>query len=363
MINKKTDDLCLIVTERCNLNCTYCQSDKSFKRMMSWECAKENVDKYLSITEEKNPSITFMGGEPFIAFKLIQQLVDYIGKAFPQHGVKYTIVTNGTLVHGSIQQWIKDNEANVNVVLSLDGLGETHNLNRCSSLQKIDLNFFRLLKRPVVNSVFTPQTVSSLAKTTIDLHQEGFYVKGFIADGEAWNANDINVIAGQLIMLIDYYLNKPDISPISLLAQPLYYLTSPEQIRRCGTELFSEISVAADGTIWACHRCSPFENHGTWKIPEKYIGLTNARYLLSDCESCILEKICNACPASNASIKDNKKLALTTCGIRKLLFKANAYFAISMLSSDVDYIALRHLTTLQKKHLAKAAQEILNYLS
>ena len=52
MINKKTDDLCLVVTERCNLNCSYCQSDKSFNRMMSWECAKENVDRYLSITEE-----------------------------------------------------------------------------------------------------------------------------------------------------------------------------------------------------------------------------------------------------------------------------------------------------------------------
>lgn len=365
MINKHTDDVCLVVTERCNLNCSYCQSNKAFKRRMSWETAKKNIDTYLSTTEVGQPSITFMGGEPFLAFRMIEQIVDYIAQEYSMYKMNYTIVTNGTLVHGEIQDWIRANENNVHVILSLDGLGETHNQNRCNSLDKIDLAFFQSLKRPVVNSVFTPDTVMYMADTVKQLHDKGFYIKAFIADGEPWSSEHIGMIAAQLTQLIEYYLAHPDISPVSLLSQPLYYLLSTEQVRRCGTEKFSEVSVSVDGAMWACHRCSPFENHGTWKIPEKYIMLHNARYLLPTCETCFLEKICNACPASNASIMDDSTLAETMCDIRKLLFKANAYFSVSMLTrnNSTEYVALRHLSAEKKNLLASSAKEIIENLS
>ena len=354
--------MCLVVTECCNLHCVYCQSDKSFKRAMTWECAKTNIDTFLTTSESEHPSITFMGGEPFIAFQLISNCVAYITKTYPNIAITYTIVTNGTLVHGKIQNWILENESVVHVVLSLDGLGEEHDLNRCQSLKAIDLGFFQHLRKPVVNTVFTPDTIGKMADTTIQLHQEGFFVKGFIADGELWKSVHVALIASQLTILMDYYLDHPDIAPMSLLGMPLYYLTSKQPVRRCGTEKFEEVSVAADGQLWACHRCSPFENHGTWKIPDKYVDLANARHLLEECSTCFLEKICNACPASNAAIKDNIELAQTMCSIRKLLFKANAYFALSMLVSDKGYIGLHTLSNEKKKHLVESAQMILNEL-
>lgn len=354
--------MCLVVTERCNLHCVYCQSDKSFKRVMTWECAKQYIDTYLTTAKTTRPSVTFMGGEPFMAFPLIKDCVAYIASEYPDASVNYTIVTNGTLVHREIQNWIAEHEDTVQVVLSLDGLGEEHDMNRCQSLKNIDLDFFRRLRKPIVNTVFTPETICKMAETTIQLHQQGLFVKGFIADGEMWKSEHIEIVAEQLMKLVSYYTDNPDIAPVSLLGQPLYYLTSEQPVRRCGTEKFEEISVSADGQLWACHRCSPFENHGTWKIPEKYLGLINARHLLEECDSCFLEKICNACPASNASIKDDKKLSQVMCGIRKLLFKANAYFALSMLASEKDYIALRTLTNEKKIHLAKSAKKILEEL-
>lgn len=362
MITKYTEDLCLVVTERCNLHCVYCQSDKSFKRVMTRECAKQHIDTFLTTTETTRPSITFMGGEPFMAFPLIKDCVAYITSEYPDASVTYTIVTNGTLVHGEIQGWIAEHEDTVQVVLSLDGLGEEHDMNRCQSLKDIDVDFFQHLRKPIVNTVFTPVTIFKMAETTILLHRQGFYVKGFIADGELWKSEHIKIIAKQLMKLVAYYIDNTDIAPMSLLGQPLYYLTSEQYVRRCGTEKFEEISVSADGQLWACHRCSPFENHGTWKIPEKYLGLTNAHYLLEECDTCFLEKICNACPASNAAIKDDKEMAQTMCGIRKLLFKANAYFALSMLASEKDYVALRALTNEKKYHLAKSAKKIMEEL-
>lgn len=329
---------------------------------MTWECAKQHIDTFLTTSEIERPSITFMGGEPFIAFELIKDCVAYIATAYTDMLISYTIVTNGTLVHGELQDWIVEHEDTVQVLLSLDGLGEEHNLNRCQSLKNIDLDFFRHLRKPIVNTVFTPKTICKMAETTILLHQQGFHVKGFIADGELWRYEHIGIIAEQLMKLVAYYTENPDIAPMSLLGQPLYYLTSELPIRRCGTEKFEEVSISVDGQQWACHRCSPFENHGTWKIPEKYLGLINARHLLEECDSCFLEKICNACPASNAAIKDNKELSQTMCGIRKLLFKANAYFALSMLASEKGYIALRALTNEKKLHLAESAKQILEQL-
>lgn len=330
---------------------------------MSWDIAKKHIDTYLTIAEVECPSITFMGGEPFLAFQLIKQIVAYIALEYIEKKVCYTIVTNGTLVRGAIQKWIKEHEGCVNVVLSLDGLGETHDHNRNESLRMIDLAFFRSLQKPVINSVFATNTIHKLAETVIELHQQGFHIKGFIADGEPWSDEHIGIIAEQLMQLITFYLEHPDIYPFSLLSQPLYYLEYSKPIRRCGTEQFSEVSVSADGSLWACHRCSPFESHGTWAIPEKYTGLTNARHLLPLCGDCFLEKICNACPASNASIKDNHQLAETMCNIRKLLFKANAYFVLSMLASNHDYVVLQHLTTEKKTLMAESASKIIENLS
>ena len=329
---------------------------------MTCDCAREQVNNFLSVSEVISPSITFMGGEPFMAFELINSVVDYVERSFPDKYLNYTIITNGTLVHNQIQKWILEHEKNVQVVLSLDGIGEEHDLNRCHSLGKIDLNFFRSLHKPMVNTVFTPNTVKKMANTTIQLHRDGFYVKGFLADGEPWETHHIGTIGEQLTVLIDFYMQHPEVSPISLLGQPLFYLTSEQPVRRCGTDKFEEISVSTDGKLWACHRCTPFENHGTWEIPKKYIGLTNARHLLEECDDCFLERICNACPASNAAMIDNKELSTTMCGIRKLLFKANAYFALSMLACEKDFIAMRSLSNEKKLHLAESAKIILEKL-
>ena len=45
---------------------------------MSIACAKEYIDKYLHVSMVPKPSITFMGGEPFVAFKTIKEIVSYV---------------------------------------------------------------------------------------------------------------------------------------------------------------------------------------------------------------------------------------------------------------------------------------------
>lgn len=362
MINEHTEDLCLVVTEKCNLNCLYCQSNKIFSRSMSFACAKDYIDRFLHVSMIEKPSITFMGGEPFVAFKTIKEIVSYVKQFYPQKEVSFTIVTNGTLVHGDIQKWIKENENCLQITLSLDGTEDSHNLNRCDSFHLIDIDFFKNLRKPIVNSVFTPDTIHDMFYNVKELHKHNFFIKGFIADGEQWNTQSINVLAMQLSSLIEYYLRNNNILPFSLLSLPIYKLTTDKPIKRCGSESFYEVSISADGKEYACHRCTPFENNGTWRIPDKYRDLTNARYLLDDCMNCPFDRICNACPASNASLKDNLEMSLINCQIRKLLFKSNAYFYLRMLTSENEYIALKHISDDKKKHLIQSSKTIIELL-
>ena len=361
MINEKTVCLNLIVTQKCNLNCVYCQSDKSFSSTMDFSVSKRYIDIFLQKTQCSHPTVAFLGGEPFMAFKLLREIVEYVKKEYPHKSVRYSLVTNGTLVHGTVQEWIKNHVDSVQVVLSLDSLDDAHDKNRCGSLRKIDIDFFVSLPKPIINTVLTPSTVSSMAENMRALHEKGFLVKCYLEDGGQWSEDSLGVIEGQLVILVNYYLEHPEVYPITMLNQSFYMLYE-ERIERCGTEDYFQVSVTSDGTEYVCHRCSPFENHGSWKIPDEYLTLLNANNLYDKCDECFLSKICNSCPASNALLKNSAHGASIACKLRKLFFKANAYMYVQMMLKGIKYVALKHFSNEQLVRTMQVSNRILDEL-
>lgn len=130
----------IILTEYCNLNCSYCFEHFKSMRHISYECAKEILDKELADDRYNSYIIEFFGGEPFIEFKLMQQLYEYIESKGKK--VTYFVTTNGTLVHGEIQNWLYERRNKFVCSLSLDGDRNMHNINRDGSFDSIDLDFF-----------------------------------------------------------------------------------------------------------------------------------------------------------------------------------------------------------------------------
>ena len=75
------------VTNACQLRCTYCYEQHKGNQYMDFETAKKFIDLLLTgekgmdqyISPENSPavSIEFIGGEPFMAIDLIDQIVDY----------------------------------------------------------------------------------------------------------------------------------------------------------------------------------------------------------------------------------------------------------------------------------------------
>lgn len=138
-----TRNLYLVVTEACNLRCSYCaysgtyefQRDHGTKKdLMDFETAKKAIDYFLDelVNPDKmnhlppNVTIGFYGGEPLIHWQLIKQCIEYARSKpnFKRVNARFGITTNGTLLTDEVIDIFAENQ--VLVALSLDGPEEVH---------------------------------------------------------------------------------------------------------------------------------------------------------------------------------------------------------------------------------------------
>jgi len=83
--------------------------------------------------------ILFHGGEPFMAYKRIREICEWLwAREWPVNYICYA-TTNGTLIHGEIKEWLLKNKHRFCLGLSLDGTRDMHNRNRSNSYEKIDI--------------------------------------------------------------------------------------------------------------------------------------------------------------------------------------------------------------------------------
>ncbi len=123
-------------------NCSYCYQHNKGHRVMSFETAKELVDRLFDGEEgfdkyvtKKSPGIIleFIGGEPFLQTDLIDKTVDYFRyKAIElDHPwatfYKLSICSNGTLYHtAEVQEFLKKHEEHLSFNITLDGNKQLH---------------------------------------------------------------------------------------------------------------------------------------------------------------------------------------------------------------------------------------------
>ena len=352
-------------TEQCNLNCSYCYRDKSFNRKMTLEVAYQQIDSI--IASAGNTTLIrflFMAGEPFLAFDVIKGCIEYVrGKYSTRGNISFKAVSNGTLVHGEIQKWLLENRDLFELVISLDGNETTQNNHRGISFDKIDLDFFKNNYRGLhISSVLMPDNLNTFAEDIKYMESMGFFVKCSIADGVDWNKKEFeSIFADQLNLLIDYYLQNPQIYPMKMFNVGLHLLYSKQPPRRCMPGV-TGIAITPDGKRYACHRCTPFYNNGNWSIPENDISLRDVRYMSEKCEQCIVKSICSPCPASVAAIRRDKVASAQRCIMNKILFVANANLQSKIILQCPEHIFLRNRDIEQRKNILKAAKLILKEL-
>lgn len=78
---KNFRQITLIITENCNLNCTYCYEKHKENSYMTFETAKKIIDKEFEEVSDKDfIQVEFFGGEPFLNFDLIKEVVEYVNE-------------------------------------------------------------------------------------------------------------------------------------------------------------------------------------------------------------------------------------------------------------------------------------------
>lgn len=143
---KKLTTACyFILTENCNLRCTYCfeKDTRTAVKTMSEEVAFKTVDYLLDNCVqrvemgEKNAyvHITFFGGEPTLATDLMIKILRYTKNRSLDLGVqvKFSIITNGTIFNEKVEEFLEEWYmlfGTVDIQLSVDGCPEVQNMNR-----------------------------------------------------------------------------------------------------------------------------------------------------------------------------------------------------------------------------------------
>ena len=138
-----TRNVTFMVTNDCSLRCKYCYEINKGHDYMTFDTAKKFVDLLLSgekgFSDYVDPSFSkgiileFIGGEPFLAIDLIDQIVDYfkIKSAEMQHpwatNYMISICSNGVAYFDpKVQRFLEKNRHKMSFSVTIDGDKELH---------------------------------------------------------------------------------------------------------------------------------------------------------------------------------------------------------------------------------------------
>lgn len=128
--NPKIRNLTILPTLDCNLACKYCfEESNRCDGVMSKEVI-ERLKDYIKVQYyQKNEKLNlhWFGGEPLLAFNVMEEITDYIKSLDIQFAAD--IITNGILLTDKKIQKLKSMQIN-SIQVTLDGTKETHDTKR-----------------------------------------------------------------------------------------------------------------------------------------------------------------------------------------------------------------------------------------
>ncbi|MBE6133751.1 MAG: 4Fe-4S cluster-binding domain-containing protein [Erysipelotrichaceae bacterium] len=339
MMNKskkrKQRSVTIVLTEACNLRCTYCYESFKTPHKMTLEMAKSIVDKEMANSQNYDYiQFDLFGGEPFLAFDVIKPLVEYAEEKGYTKKCFFFPTSNGTLIHGEIQDWLVAHKDSIWVGLSLDGTKEMHDTNRDNSFDLIDLDFFaKNYPTQDIKMTISKESLPHLAEGVIFCHDKGFGVSCNLAYNIDWSDKENEeILKRELSKLIDFYLEHPNYNPCSILAGSILGVVRDESKplkRQCGSGL-TMVAYEIDGKRYPCQFFMPTSigkekarEIGKIDLPE----FTTDDMLDKKCRNCVAKQICMICYGANyAATGSPFSRDENTCELNKIIFKARSYF-------------------------------------
>lgn len=304
----------------------------------------------------------FFGGEPFLAFDLIKDGITYLKSGNWQKKWRCITTTNGTMVHGEVQEFIVANRDVFSVFLSYDGTPAMQDVNRSKSASRIDLPFFKKLystgNTHALKMTISPESLPNLYDGITFLESKGFIVHANFAQGINWTRANAETFRQQLDLVINHYLEHPDLPPSNLIDLPIVYLREKESsIRKycgAGSKMFTYY---LDGKRYPCQFFTPM-SIGIERA-KQFEGKAFEEGIIIDlldqkCQDCPAVSICPTCIGTNmASFGNLYAKDDGYCRLLKYQFVATSYFKWEQIKRGV-----LEINNEQKWRLLKAIYRI-----
>jgi uncharacterized protein len=343
--------LCLIISQDCNLHCGYCFADHGTfggdKKLMSFVTAKESIDKLFN--KDEYNFILFFGGEPFLNYPLMKEVVEYGNQS--GSNIKYTTISNGTIMNGAIKEFIYKNFFALQ--LSLDGPKDINDQQRCGSVGSVHDRVLETLSQlksrdyPLsIKCIITKNSINKLNTITEYLCSLGV---GSIAFAEVSllpkdnklyiSDNEFNDIITELSHILVRNLNRlasgdktPIINPISDILRSLITKTRKFNYCSAGREY---VAITADGDVYPCHEFVGMDEFHMGNVHDEdfpgnsYNTVKNifnnlSIYASEECRSCWARFLCGGDCAVHSYIYNNDLSKPTTrrCIMAKSILEA-----------------------------------------
>ncbi len=255
------------ITQKCNLKCGYCYIGKK-NISMSLDVAEKIIDFIFTRTPPQEMlDIGFFGGEPLLEFELIRSITSMIKshRHYDAERVVLSVVTNGTVFSEEIAEFI-DAEG-IDFCISCDGppsaqdrFRRFRNGGKTSAIVEDTIRkAVNIFPTVMVNAVYTPDTLSLLARTVDYFRSLGLRRLFLSPDFSAvWSAEDIEILEREYACIAEKYIAshlQGDPYFINIIDNKItVFLRGGYQAsERCrmGT---GELAFAPTGNIYGCER-------------------------------------------------------------------------------------------------------------
>lgn len=202
--------LLVVLSEKCNLNCTYCDVDKWSKKAIDPYMYLEEFRKMRAEFPDERIKIDFFGGEPLLQLDLIKIILDGVKD---DGNLKLFMPTNGLLLTDETIQFLIDN--NIEVSLSFDGLWQDRNrlqLNGKGTRHK----FFE--KRELFKKIPNLSIHTMIYKGCYNLLENHLFIRDnfgvnpeltLVRDMGVWDENSVQKLKDGIAELFNWYIENP----------------------------------------------------------------------------------------------------------------------------------------------------------
>ena len=322
-VYSKPQAVTMLLTNDCNLACSYCFESNKGKDYMPKEMALDILKATYNVVDPMAGIFTLnmFGGEPLMNWDTFKAVCDYVLENNLK--IRITATTNLTLLTDEMIDYI--DELSIPILVSVDGIKEVHDKHRCNSFDKVIENMKKLIDRDLgylieARMTVAPDTAKYMYESVKMLVNLGINnIANVPASDLDWDAQSIQDYKDNYEKILDMYIdilndetNKRNIS-LYKVDQALNLALEPikEDTSMCNIGNPRWVIVDWKGDIWPCPDYPTTDNVDliAGKIGNFYTGVDEtkvdpkpmvATYELERCKGCEAISICKSgCPYEN----------------------------------------------------------------